>query len=248
MRSAPSSPDEKTCASKLKNLLKEGGTAALRGVFNKKHAPENLKEDLFANISCLGSLLHQQILSKRQWDMLFPPDGSEPDANTFDLILLFILLANISGEPPPPATWFNNPPKRHDALVADLARFRFLHDQLCATGVSIDKRRFSALWHEISTVLLNLGLEQSEIDRLKKPCREEHYSDVLIGWVYRKHQDEPDDFCREKERPPPTMEQLVQEMFQLMTNTQDMIRRSVIKRKQDASSNTGKFKHVCLLR
>lgn len=234
----------------LKNLLKEGGTAALRGVFSKIHPPENLKENLFASVSCLGSLLHQGILSKRQWDKLFPPDRSEPDANTFDLILLFILLTNISGEPPPPPTWHDNPPQRHQALVADLARFRFLHDKLCTTGVSIDKRKFSALWQEISTVLLDLGLEQSEIDGLKKPCREEQYPDVLIGWVYRKHQDEPykDDFCREKEKPPPTMEQFMQEILQVMRSTQEMIRGSVIKHKRDASSSTGKFKHVCVLR
>ena len=232
----------------LKNLLKLGGTAALRGVFDKKYPPENLKEDLFANVSCLGSLLHQHILSNRQWDKLFPPDGSDPDSKSFDLILLFILLTNISGEPPPPRTWRKNPPQRRHLLMAYLARFRILHNQLCATGLCIDKRKFSALWHEISTILLDLGLDQSEIDPLKKPCREEHYPDVLIGWVYRKHQDQPDkdDFCRKKEKPPPTMEQSVQEILQVVTSTQNMIRGSIIKRKRDNSSCTGKFKHVCL--
>jgi len=50
------------------------------------------------------------------------------------------------------------------------------------TGV--DTPTFSALWQEISAVLVALGLSQAEIDRLKlERCGEEDYIDVLRDWV-----------------------------------------------------------------
>ena len=48
----------------------------------------------------------------------------------------------------------------------------------------IDTPTFSALWLEISAVLVALGFDQAEIDRLKaERCGEEEYLDVLRDWA-----------------------------------------------------------------
>ena len=48
----------------------------------------------------------------------------------------------------------------------------------------IDTPTFSSLWQVISAVLVGLGLDQVEIDRVKAElCGEENYLDVLLEWA-----------------------------------------------------------------
>ena len=52
------------------------------------------------------------------------------------------------------------------------------------TTTGVDTPTVSALWTEISGVLVNLGLDQAEVDRLKaEKGGEEDYIDVLIEWA-----------------------------------------------------------------
>ena len=52
------------------------------------------------------------------------------------------------------------------------------------TTTGVDKPTFSALWTEISGVLVSLGLDQAEVDRLKaEKGGEQDYIDVLIEWA-----------------------------------------------------------------
>ena len=52
------------------------------------------------------------------------------------------------------------------------------------TTTGVDTPTFSALWTEISGVLVSLGLDQAEVDRLKaEKGGEQDYIDVLIDWA-----------------------------------------------------------------
>ena len=180
------SSEEKTNGAKLSRLLIDGGTKVLRNVFNHHHHPTNLAAALSANYSTLNNLFRRRVLNGHQWDKLFPPGGAAPDSNTFDITLLFLLLTNICGLPPPGTGWHAEPPPSDTSHEANLARVKYfrnaLYGHVKTTGV--DAHSFSALWQKISAVLVTLGLHQSEIDRLNaERGGEEDYLDLLREWA-----------------------------------------------------------------
>ena len=177
---------EKTNGAKLSRLLIDGGSTVLRKIFDGYHPPANLLADLNANYHTLNNLLRRRVLHKPQWDLLFPPDGATPDSNTFDITLLFLLLTNICGLCPPSSGWHTKPPASDTSFEANLARIKLFRNKLYGhvTTTGIDTRTFSALWLEISAVLVVLGLPQAEIDRLKaEHCGEEDFIDLLFEWA-----------------------------------------------------------------
>ena len=177
---------EKTNGNKLSRLLVNGGTTVLRKTFDRYHPPANLASDLNSNYSILNNLLRKRVLNGHQWDKLFPPGGGVPDSNTFDITLLFLLLTNICGLTPPPSGWHVKPFPGDKSLEANLARVKFfrnaLYGHVSSTGV--DATSFSSFWQEISITLHSLGLDQSEIDRLRaEQGGEQDYIDALIRWA-----------------------------------------------------------------
>ena len=177
---------EKTNGAKLSRLLIDGGTTVLRKIFDGHHPRPTLAANLIANKSVLNKLLKKKVLHKPQWDKLFPPGGVAPDSNTFDITLLFLLLTNICGLTPPPSGWHTKPPPSDTSHEANLARVKhyrnIVYGHVTTTGV--DTPTFSALWTEISGVLVSLGLDQAEVDRLKaEKGGEQDYIDVLIEWA-----------------------------------------------------------------
>ena len=187
--SAPSplaSSEEKTNGAKLSRLLIDGGTTVLRNVFNHHHPPANLAADLNANYSALNNLFLRRVLNGHQWDKLFPPGGAMPDSSTFDITLLFLLLTNICGLFPPPTGWHTEPAPSDNSHEANLARVKYFRNVLYGhvTSTGVDTHSFSVLWQEISPVLVTLGLQQSEIDRLKaERGGEEDYLKALRDWA-----------------------------------------------------------------
>ena len=177
---------EKTNGAKLSRLLIDGGTTVLRKVFDGHHPPANLITDLNANYSTLNNLLRRRVLNGHQWDKLFPPRGVAPDSKTFDITLLFLLLINICGMIPPPSGWHALPPPSDTSHEANLARVKFYRNVLYGhvTTTGADTPTFSGLWNEITGVLVRLGLDQTEVDRLKaEKGGEQDYIDVLIDWA-----------------------------------------------------------------
>ena len=187
--SAPSplaSSVEKANGAKLSRLLIDGGTTVLRQIFDGHHHPGNLITDLNANYSILNKLLRRRVLNRHQWDKLFPPGGVAPDSKTFDITLLFLLLTNICGLTPPLSGWHALPPLSDTSHEANLARVKFYRNVLYGhvTTTGVDTPTFSALWTEISGVLVSLGLDQTEADRLKaEKGGEQDYIDVLYEWA-----------------------------------------------------------------
>ena len=164
---------EKTNGAKLCRLIIDGGTAALRNIFDRHHPPAKLADDLKACRATLSKPLSRRNLPNFQWDKLFPPDSSLPDSNTFDITLLFFLLTNICGLSPPPTGWYSKPPPSDLSLEANIARIRFFRNELYGhvPTTDVDTKTFLDVWEEISVVLVALGLDQAEVDRLKaEPC------------------------------------------------------------------------------
>ena len=177
---------EKTNGAKLSRLLIDGGTMVLRKIFDGYHPPANLQANLNANYRTLNNLLTRKVLHRPQWDLLFPRNGATPDSNTFDISLLFLLLNSICGLSPPPSGWHTKPSASDASVEANLARIKFFRNELYGhvTTTGMDTPIFSALWQEISAVLVALGLPQAEIDRLKaERCGEEDFLDVLFEWA-----------------------------------------------------------------
>ncbi|XP_044182601.1 uncharacterized protein LOC114962400 isoform X2 [Acropora millepora] len=177
---------EKTNGAKLSRLLIDGGTTVLRNEFDKHHPPADLAADLKASHSLLEKLKKRGVLNDHQWNKLFPPGGTPPDSNTFDITLLFLLLTKMCGLSPPPTGWHKEPNPSDTSLEANLARIKFFRNHLYGhvTTTGVDTPTFNTLWVEISVVLVALGLSQAEIDRLKaERCGEEDYVEALLNWV-----------------------------------------------------------------
>ena len=183
---APSS--ETTNGVKLRRLLVDGGTTVLRKVFDGIHPPTKLAAKLHFNNSTLDDLFARGILTEQQRELLFPSDGSKPDSKTFDITLLFLLLTEISGLSPPGRTgWNHKPQAKNKSLPANLVRIKLFRNKLIHTPETrIDTGSFDKLWKEISGVLVSLGLDQAEINKLKtERCGKEDYLDVLFQWADR---------------------------------------------------------------
>ena len=180
---------EKTNGNKLSRFLIDGGTTVLRNIFDSHHPPANLAANLSSKHihSILTKLRHRNILNGSQWDKLFPPSGGgPPNSINFDITLLFLLLTKICGlSPPPSGSWHKMPPVSDTSTEANLARIKYYRNVLCghAATTGIQTSVFDVKWQEISSVLVSLGLSQSEVDRLKRePCGEDYVS-AVVEWT-----------------------------------------------------------------
>ena len=250
-----SSP-EKTNGNKLSRLLIDGGTTVLRNVFDRYHPPANLASGLKSNYSILNNLLRRRVLNGRQRDKLFPPGGKLPDSNTFDITLLFLLLTNICGLSPPLTGWHTKPSPGDNSLEANLARVKFFRNELYGhvTFTGVDATSFSSFWHEISTTLYSLGLDQAEIDRLKaEHGAEEDYLDALIEWA-----DSEEDIKTQLKDIQQTQLKLsktvedgtlkMEELRQALSRTQDVVDEAVeieLKGQQEMRAAQSRLEGVC---
>ena len=182
LRSSP----EKINGARLSRLIIDGGRLALQNVFDSIHHPNTLRKVFNSQFNTLQRLLARRVLTKRQWDLLFPPGGALPDSSSFEITLLFLLLRNICGLHPPATGWDGKPDPNDKSLEANLARIRWYRNiDAHATTTGIEAHLFSQYWAELSDALVQLGLDQSEIDRLKSaPLDEDQYIDLLSKWKH----------------------------------------------------------------
>ena len=176
---------KKTNGNKLSRLLIDGGTTVLRNIFDSYHPPTNLAANLHAKYSILSDLWCTEVLKKSQWEKLFPPRGGHPNSKNFDITLLFILLRNICPLHPPLSGWDRMPPVSDTSFEANLARIKYYRNELYShvTKTDIKTSVFDVKWREVSSVLVSLGLNQSEVDRLKtEPCGQDYIS-AVTEWM-----------------------------------------------------------------
>ena len=185
MATALRSSCEKTNGAKLSRLIIDGGRLALQKEFDAIHPPNTLQVVFNTNHTTLQRLLTKKVLTGKQWDLLFPRGGALPDPNSFDITLLFVLLRNICGLCPPATGWDKKPAATDKSREANLAWIKWFRNEVYAhvTTTGIEAPLFSQYWVELSDTLVQLGLDQSEIDRLKSaPLDEDQYIDLLSKW------------------------------------------------------------------
>ena len=177
---------EKTNGAKLSRLIIDGGRSALQNVFEAIHPPNTLQLVFSTNHTTLQKLLTKKILTGKQWNLLFPRGGALPDPSSFDITLLFVLLRNICGLHPPPATgWDKKPPVTDKSQQANLARIKWFRNEVYAhiTTTGIEAPLFTQYWVELSDTLVQLGLDRAEIDWLKSaPLDEDQVIHLLSKW------------------------------------------------------------------
>ena len=183
-----SSSDETFNGMKLMRLILDAGTEALRKVFQGIH-PGNLQVVLSCKSSsstCTSStcnhyslsiLKRRNIIKQNQWDKLYPAHPNKPNINDFDITLLSVLLRNICSLSIPPTTGWDMWPTASDLSVeADIVRIKLFRNEHFGhrPQSAVSEADFKALWAEISSPLVRLGIDQKEIDRLEnEECEEE---------------------------------------------------------------------------
>ena len=183
---------EKANFTRLSRLIVDKGTEALRITLDSIHTPANLPAVLNANKATLLRL-KPRVINDTQWDLLFPPSGNPPDAKTFDVTLLTILLRNLSGLPPPATGWNAMPPDGDNSIEANITRIKLFRNQVYGHAIStlVDKTTFDYLWFKISKALVDLKIPENEIDELKTcplGLEEEIYKQSLKEWFLKEEE------------------------------------------------------------
>ncbi|XP_046857878.1 uncharacterized protein LOC124451301 [Xenia sp. Carnegie-2017] len=195
MASPPQKLKFEANGSRLSKLLINKGTQALKItlqiIINLQSS--NLKDKL-NDPSTKSKLtpLKFKVISKEQWNLLYPSTGS-PDIENFDISLLTVLLRNICGLTAPHSGWNNLPSSSDTSISANIARIKFYRNEVYGhiAKTSVDDSEFEYLWQEISKALVGLGIQQTEIDEAKKaPLSpdEANHIEILKNWYEKEKQ------------------------------------------------------------
>lgn len=177
---------ETTNGAKLRRLLVDGGTTALRKNFDECHPPDNLRNSLKPYRAKIEADFAQRYLTGEQKEWLFPSDGSDPDSKNFDISLLFYLLSTTCRLRAPRTGWNSEPHKKNRSLPAQLVRIKLRRNELFhMPETAIDEAKFAKLWKDISGILHSLGLEQAAINRIEDEPSGEDYIRILHEWADR---------------------------------------------------------------
>ena len=161
--------EEKTNFTRLARLVIDGGTRVLRDVLHSLCPPAVLPRVLKHNETKLQNLKSKGRIFVDQWEKLFPPTGSLPDAETFDITLLHLLLRETCCSLVEPVTgWHNMPADTDSSREAHIVRIKCFRNELChSISTAISNDEFKTKWTFIARSLVALGLDTKEIDKLK---------------------------------------------------------------------------------
>lgn len=182
---------------RLCRLLIDCGTKALRITFEGFFTPASL-QGFLARPSVYTSLkgLYKKgpgVLHNLHWSRLYPTPPSSPSLEDFDITLLMVLLRNTCGLTPPATGWDSLPSPSDKSLEANIVRVKHYRNWVYghATGASVDDPTFNALWQDISSTLMRLGVDAHTIDELRResvdPETKQYYEELLAE--YRKEED-----------------------------------------------------------
>ncbi|XP_020913295.1 NACHT, LRR and PYD domains-containing protein 14 [Exaiptasia diaphana] len=175
---------------RLCKLLIDGGTHALKVIFDGKHPPHDLKKHLSDSKrhNILKNLKAKKLLRPEQWKKLYPSVGSATSAG-FDITLLSLLLRNICNLPTPANGWDKEPAATSVNEEDDVVRLRLYRNNLYGhiSEPALSDADFNKYWNDIETVLLRHGVDKTAIDSLKtqsfEPEDEDYYIKCLKEWI-----------------------------------------------------------------
>ena len=162
--------EEKTNGTRLARLIIDGGTHVLRKVLDSVYPePTLLANELKKNLIKFQALKSKRVISKDQWDMLFPTPGP-PDSKEFDITLLHLLIREVCCLTAPLTGWHKMPADDDQSLEANIARIKCFRNELChsvSTGIPNDE--FEDKWNTIASSLeaIKIGVYRKKIQALK---------------------------------------------------------------------------------
>lgn len=162
--------EEKTNGLRLVRLLIDGGTAILRNFLYSVYPPENLQVVLKNNEAKLQRLKSKGVIFATQWEMLFPPSGDPPNAEVFDITLLYLLLRNVCYLTVPSTGWHEIPPHDDDSPEANIVRIKCYRNDLShRASTEISNGEFEDIWTKISLAIVALegSVLRKKIEALK---------------------------------------------------------------------------------
>ena len=161
--------EEKSNGTKISRLLIDGGTYVSRIYFDSFHPPGTLPQILSREKRKLEKGKKRGLIRDDQWKKLFPSAGS-PTSETFDMTLLHFLIREIYLDPTDAGSKWNKMPEESDkTALANLIRIRCFRNEIShSSSTSIPNDAFEDMWNDISSALVALTLDQTEIDRLYK--------------------------------------------------------------------------------
>jgi len=179
--------EENVNYTKLCRLLYDRGTLAVKTVFDGIVPPASLSAKLATDQHKLLKLKKPigHVLSQGQWNQLYPPSGTCPKSEDFDITLLFVLLRNICGLTPPATGWDALPLPTDTSLEANLVRIKYYRNNVAAhtSKAEVDETLFETYWSDISGALVSLGVKQDDIDELKSsPLGAKDYNELVEYW------------------------------------------------------------------
>ena len=155
---------KKMNGTRLLRLVFDKGTHVLRKVLHSVHPPATLQHVLNKN----RRELQKCVKFHDQWETLFPTSGNPPDSKTFDITLLHLLLRKNCNLTEPTTGWHDLPADDDFSLEANIVRIIFFRNELChSVSTGIAKDEFEDKWNIVSSALVALGLDQTEVDCLK---------------------------------------------------------------------------------
>ncbi|XP_046858113.1 uncharacterized protein LOC124451508 [Xenia sp. Carnegie-2017] len=196
MASPPNKLKIEENGSRLSKLLINKGTQGLKTTLqlNFNNFSSSLITELndSSTMNKLTLLKKKKVINEMQWDLLYPSTGL-PNLENFEISLLTVLLRNICGLTAPHGGWDSLPSSSDSSTSANIARIKFYRNKVYGhiTTTSVDDSTFEYLWQEISKALVVLGIQQTEIDELKKaPLSpdEANYIEMLKEWYKEERQ------------------------------------------------------------
>ena len=160
--------EEKSNGTKILRLLIDGGTYVSRKYFDSFHPPGTLPQIISREKKKLEKAKRKRLIRDDQWKKLFPSDG-RPNSEAFDITLLHFLIREIYlADEIDGSTWNTMPKESDQSPLANLIRIRCFRNEINHSGsTAIPNDAFEDMWAKISSALVALGLDKTEIDRLK---------------------------------------------------------------------------------
>ena len=159
---------EKSNGTKILRLLIDGGTYVSRKYFDSFHPPGTLPQIISREKKKLEKAKRKRLIRDDQWKKLFPSDGS-PNLEEFDITLWHFLIREIYlADEIDGSTWNTMPKESDQSPLANLIRIRCFRNEINHSGsTAIPNDVFEDMWAKISSALVALGLDKTELDRLK---------------------------------------------------------------------------------
>ena len=160
--------EEKSNGTKILRLLIDGGTYVSRKYFDSFHPPGTLPQIISREKKKLEKAKRKRLIRDDQWKKLFPSDGS-PNLEEFDITLWHFLIREIYlADEIDGSTWNTMPKESDQSPLANLIRIRCFRNEINHSGsTAIPNDVFEDMWAKISSALVALGLDKTELDRLK---------------------------------------------------------------------------------